>query len=135
MIRNSMLRVAAMVLPMAVAATVAGAQSPTLPAAAGIVAKYATAVGATAFLAPRAVITKGAMSMPAAGMNATFEMTQVTPNQMSMVTTIPGMGEVLVGFDGTTAWAVDPMQGPRILSGAELNQAKDDADRRTMVYQ
>lgn len=130
-----MLRLAVMVLPMAVTATVTGAQSPTLPPAASIVAKYATAVGAAAFLAPRAVITKGALSMPAAGMNATFEMTQVTPNQMSMVTTIPGMGEVLVGFDGTTAWAVDPMQGPRLLAGSELNQAKDDADRRTMVYQ
>ena len=135
MIRNSILRVAAMVLPMAVTATVAGAQSATLPPAASLVAKYATAVGAAAFLSPKAVVTKGAMSMPAAGMNATFEMTQVTPNQMSMVTTIPGMGEVLVGFDGTTAWAVDPMQGPRILAGAELNQARDDADRRTMVYQ
>ena len=135
MIRNSMLRMAAIALPMAVAATAASAQGPTLPPAASLVAKYAAAIGAPAFLSAKAIITKGGMSMPAAGMNATFQMTQLSPNMMNMVTTIPGMGDVTVGFDGTTAWAVDPMQGPRILSGKELDQTKDDADRRTMIRQ
>jgi len=135
MIRNSMLRIAAVALPMALSATVAGAQATTLPAATSLVAKYAAAVGAPAFVGAKAIITKGGMSMPAAGMNATFQMTHLSPNMMSMVTTIPGMGDVTVGYDGTTAWAVDPMQGPRILSGKELDQAKDDADRRTMVRQ
>ena len=50
-----------------------------------------------------------------------------------MVTTIPGMGEVQVGFDGTNAWAADPMQGPRVLAGVELDQMKDEADRRSNV--
>lgn len=135
MIRNSMLRMAALVLQMAVTASVASAQHPSLPSAASLVAKYAAAVGAPAFLSAKAIIMKGGMSMPAAGMNATFEMTQLSPNLMSMVTTIPGMGEVTVGFDGTTAWSVDPMQGPRILAGTELDQMKDDADRRAMVRQ
>ncbi|MEO8575874.1 MAG: hypothetical protein ABI556_04200 [Gemmatimonadales bacterium] len=135
MIRNSMLRMAAVVLPMAAAASVASAQNPSLPSAASLVAKYSAAVGAPAFVNAKAIITNGAMSMPAAGMNATFEMTQVAQNQMSMVTTIPGMGEVTVGFDGTTAWAVDPMQGPRVLSGKELDEMKDGADRRVMSRQ
>jgi hypothetical protein len=60
-------------------------------------------------------------------------MTQLAPNQMQMITTIPGMGEVQVGFDGTNAWAMDPMQGPRVLSGQELDQMKDEADRRSNV--
>ncbi|HEX6575055.1 MAG TPA: hypothetical protein VF042_08775 [Gemmatimonadaceae bacterium] len=131
MIRKSMLRVAA-ILPLALAAQVVSAQA-TLPAAAGLLSKYATAVGGPAYLNAKAIVSKGGLSMPAAGLNATFQMTQLAPNQMQMVTTIPGMGEVQVGFDGTTGWAMDPMQGPRVLSGQELDQIRDESDRRANV--
>lgn len=129
MIRNPLLAL----LPLVAAAQIAGAQQAALPPAAGLLAKYGTAVGAPTFISARSIVTKGGLSMPAAGMNATFEMTQLAPNQMQMVTTIPGMGTVEVGFDGTTAWASDPMQGPRVLAGKELDQMKDEADRRGLV--
>lgn len=132
MIRNSMLRFAA-VLPMVAVAQLAVAQQSALPPAATIVAKYTSAVGGPSFLSAKSILTKGGMAMPAAGINATFEMTQLSPNLMSMVTTIPGMGAVQIGFDGTTAWAMDPMQGARVLSGKELDQMKDEADRRALV--
>jgi len=120
------------VLPLVVVAQLASAQTvtATMPTAASLVAKYAAAVGGQAYLSPKSIVTKGAMSMPAAGINAQFEMTQLNPNQMQMVMTIPGMGEVQVGFDGTNAWSSNPMQGPRVLSGDELTQAKDESDRR-----
>jgi hypothetical protein len=133
---NSMVRWTAAFLPLVAAVQLAGAQTPAataLPPAAGILAKYATAVGGPSYLGAKAIVTKGGMSMPAAGLNATFEMTQLLPNLMKMVTTIPGMGEVQVGYDGTTAWAMDPMQGPRILTGKELDQMKDESDRRANV--
>lgn len=136
MIRTSLLRVASAALPVFAAAQLAGAQATpaaALPPAPGLIAKYASAVGGDAYLKAKAILTKGGMSMPAAGLNATFEMTQLAPNLMKMVTTIPGMGEVQVGFDGTTAWAVNPMQGPRVLDGQELDQMKDEADRRSAV--
>lgn len=133
MIRNSMLRLIAAVLPMAVVVQAAGAQQAALPSATTLLARYGQAVGAPAMLNAKAIITKGGMSMPAAGINATFEMTQLGSNLMSMTTNIPGMGVVEAGFDGTTAWSVDPMQGARILSGAEADQIKDEADRRGMV--
>ena len=122
MIRKAIRWTGAM-LPLVAVAQLASAQAATLPAAASIVSKYAAAVGAPAYLGAKAIITKGAMSM----------LTQLTPNQMQMVTTIPGMGEVQVGFDGTNGWAMDPMQGPRVLAGAELDQMKDEADRRSNV--
>lgn len=131
-----MLRWTVAILPFAAALQIAGAQTaalPVLPPAAGILAKYAAAVGSPAYLAAKAIVTKGGMSMPAAGLNASFEMTQISPNLMKMTTTIPGMGEVQVGYDGTTAWAMDPMQGPRVLAGKELDQMKDEADRRASV--
>lgn len=132
MIRNTMLRFAA-AIPMLAAAQIAGAQQSALPPAATLIAKHSAAVGGPALLSAKSVVMKGGMAMPAAGINATFEMTQLAPNQMSMVTTIPGMGMVHVGFDGTTAWAMDPMQGPRVLAGKELDQMKDESDRRASL--
>ena len=126
-----MLRLTA-VLPFVAAAQVASAQ-PNLPAAAGLISKYATAVGGAAFLNAKSIVSRGALSMPAAGLNAQFQMTQLGSNQMQMVTTIPGMGEVQVGFDGTTGWAMDPMQGPRVLTGGELDQIRDESDRRASL--
>lgn len=134
MIRNSTLRLTVALVPLMAAATIAGAQTTApLPPAATLVAKYADAVGAPAFLAAKAIVTKGGMSMPAAGLNATFELTQLASNQMAMVTDIAGMGKVEAGFDGTTAWSMDPMQGARVLAGPELDQIKDEADRRGAV--
>lgn len=136
MIRNSFLRLSLVLLPLAAVAHVGGAQTGTavaLPPAGTLLAKYATAIGGPAYLGAKAIVTKGGMTMPVAGINATFVLTQLKPNQMQMITTIPGMGEVHVGYDGTTAWAMDPMQGPRLLTGKELDQMKDQADPRANV--
>lgn len=134
MIRTSLLRLTAVLVPLIAVGTVANAQANTaLPPAATLTAKYANAVGGKAYLAAKSVVTKGGMSMPAAGINASFELTQLSPNQMAMVTEIAGMGKIEAGFDGTTAWSVDPMQGARVLAGKELDQIKDEADRRGSV--
>lgn len=132
MIRKPLFRAAATLAPMLIAAS-ATAQATALPPAATLVAKYAATVGAPAFLASKSVVMKGGMSMPAAGINATFQLTQLAPNQMALVTDIPGMGQVQAGYNGTIAWSMDPMQGARVLSGAELEQIKDEADRRGTV--
>ena len=115
---------------MAAAAQVASAQ---LPAAPTLVAKYVAAVNGAAMMNAKTITTKGGMSMPSAGINGTVEMTQTGSNQMQMVSTIPGMGEIQAGYDGTIAWASDPMQGARLLSGKEMDQMKDESDRRTLV--
>jgi hypothetical protein len=106
------------------------AAATTLPPAATLVAKYAAAIGAPALMKAPQITTRGALSMPAAGINATFEMVQVAPNMMQMMTTIPGIGAIQVGFDGTTGWSVDPMQGPRVLAGKELDEIREQADPR-----
>ncbi len=133
MIRTNVVRLAALVVTLT--AATAGAQqtaaaAATLPAAATLVAKYAAAIGAPALMKAPQITTKGALSMPAAGINATFEMVQVAPNKMQMMTTIPGVGAIQVGFDGTTGWSVDPMQGPRVLAGKELDEIREQADPR-----
>ena len=39
-----------------------------------------------------------------------------------------GAGEILNGFDGETAWSVDPRNGPQIYTGDEWESMKRDAD-------
>jgi hypothetical protein len=45
-----------------------------------------------------------------------------------MKTTIPGLGEIRSGFDGKVGWSVNPMEGPRLMQGPELQQLRDEAD-------
>ena len=119
----------------ALMAVTAGAQqaavaaaTASLPPAATLVAKYVEAVNASAIMKAPQLTTRGGLAMAAAGLNATFEMVQVAPNMMRMMTTIPGVGSIQVGFDGTTGWSMDPMQGPRILAGKELDELREQSD-------
>ncbi len=131
MIRNTFLRVTTIVLPILAVSQVASAQQ--LPSAQAIITKYAAAINGSAIMNAKSIVTKGGMSMPSAGINGDIVMTQAGQNQMQMVTTIAGMGEIQAGFDGTIAWSADPMQGPRILTGKEMEQIRDESDRRTTV--
>lgn len=76
--------------------------------------------------------TVSTMEIPQAGMNATISGVQRRPNQIVMIITVPGLGEMKQGFDGTTAWASDPMSGPRLMTDAEAKQIQDGADFRFM---
>ena len=50
------------------------------------------------------------------------------PNKMATKTSIPGMGEMLQGTNGTVAWDVNPMAGPRLLADKELTAMSENAD-------
>lgn len=94
-----------------------------------VIDAYIKAIGGReALLARKSSKAVMAMEIPAAGMKADMEIASMAPNKIHVKTTIPGLGEILSGFDGTTAWALDPMQGARVLSGKELEQARAQAD-------
>ena len=118
MIRTS-IRWTGALLPIVAAAQLASAQT-ALPPAATLLAKHAAAVGGPAYLNAKSIVTKGGFAMPAAGINATFQMTQISPNLMQMVTTIPGMGDVVVGFDGTNAllWTEERRESELIINSS-----------------
>jgi len=104
-------------------------QSPT-----EILARFTKAIDPNGKIATiegmRSTIT---MEIPAAGMSATINAAQRRPNQMAMTIVIPGLGEMRQGFDGTTAWASDPMQGPRLITGPEASALIDGADFKSMA--
>ena len=106
----------------------AALQAQALPAAADLMAAYTQAVGGEAAWSKlQGMHTTGSYSVPAMGMSADFNVWNARPARMLLIINIPGMGEMRQGYDGTTAWAVDPMQGARVLSGGELTATQDQA--------
>lgn len=105
------------------------AQTTPLPAAKDLVAKHVAGIGGRdAILRQPFFRAKGTFGMPAAGMTGQMEVVGAQPNLVFMKITIPGMGDMLQGFDGTHAWSLDPMQGPRLIEGEELAQMADEAE-------
>lgn len=102
------------------------AQTPT---AAQIIDKYVVAIGGKdAISALKSMRQMGTMEMPAMGLTMDMDVSAAAPNKRAMKMSIPGMGEMVQGFDGTTAWASDPMQGPRVLKDKELTAVLETAD-------
>jgi hypothetical protein len=104
------------------------AQSTSLPPAKELIAKYVAATGGDAMAKHTSIRTHGQMTMGGSGVQGDLEVVQARPNKIATRITIAGVGEVLQGFDGTHGWSVNPMQGPRLLEGKELEQVRDDAD-------
>jgi hypothetical protein len=47
---------------------------------------------------------------------------------MVVKTSVPGIGDIIEGFDGSHAWSLSPLTGPMLKVGKELSQTKLDAD-------
>lgn len=120
MIRNQIGRALGLA---ALAATVAAsAAAQTLPPASQIVDKYVAAVGGRSMIGKfSSRHTVAEMNMPAMGMTMTMDVYQARPNKLFSKMNMQGM-EITSGYDGTVAWTNNPMTGPRILSGPELNE-------------
>jgi hypothetical protein len=102
--------------------------SPSLPSARAIIDRYVQAIGGRdAVLRHSSIRYVGTFEVPAAGMKGNLTVVQVAPNKMAMTAELPGMGQMASGYDGTVGWSVNPMQGPRVLEGKELDQLREDA--------
>lgn len=122
-------RVAIVAAFVALLPSLAFAQTTPLPAARDLVARHVAAIGGReAVLRHPSFRAKATLGLPAAGINAEVEIAGAQPNLFVMKMTVPGMGEMLQGFDGTNGWSLDPMQGPRLIEGAELAQMMDEAE-------
>ena len=124
-LRTGMRRVATAAALVLVPAAL-GAQE--LPAAADLMAAYNKAIGGeAAFAKLQGMHSTGTYAIPGMGLSGDLEIHSARPNKMLVRINMPGMGEIRQGYDGETAWATNPMQGPRIITGAELTQLSDEA--------
>jgi hypothetical protein len=118
------------------AAVRARAQSPTssssqaaLPSAERILARYRTAIGGEALIKKyKSRRATGRFDLPAQGIGGAFELVSAAPDRMRLKIELGGLGTMQRGFDGQVGWAIDPAIGPRVLSGAELDEVRHSAD-------
>lgn len=108
-------------------ASVARAQS--LPSPEQLAARHDSVVGGRAALERRTSMRlSGAFSIPDAGIESPLEILKLRPNKYLFRTSLGMMGEILSGYDGTNAWAVQPGAGPIVLEGESARQVADQAD-------
>lgn len=96
-----------------------------LPTAKEIIDKYVAAIGGReANEKLKSSTSKGTIELSPMGIKGSTEATAVAPNKMYTKTNLSGIGEIIEGFDGTTAWSINPLQGNRNKEGEELLQTK-----------
>jgi hypothetical protein len=109
-------------------AQTSAAASSSLPTGRAVIDRYVQAIGGRdAVLRHKTIRSVGTFEMPAAGVKGDLTVVQAAPNRMALTMNIPGMGQMNTGFDGTTGWSINPMQGPRLLEGKELEQIREDS--------
>lgn len=111
------------------------ALSPTLSAHAqaptpqSIAARHDSLVGGRAALENRrSMRMTGTYAIPDAGIAAPLEILKLRPNKYLFRTTFGPLGEIVSGYDGTTAWAVQPGQGAILLEKEVATMVAEQAD-------
>ncbi len=99
-----------------------------LPDADALIERYVEAIGGRdAHLAPASIRFSGTLSIPAMGLTGSFELLQIPDVGSRMSSSLPGVGELMVGFDGQVGWSVDMLTGPQLMEGDELEHMGERA--------
>ncbi len=107
------------------------APAESLPDAKEIIARSVEATGGrAAFEKIKTTVTTGWFEVPAQAMKGALKVEQAA-DKMRVTIDLPGIGQMNMGTDGKTAWASDPMQGPRVLTGPEADAFNRQAARNT----
>lgn len=100
-----------------------------LPSVKEVLDKYAAAIGGRA--ANEKIITRmtrGTVEIQPMGLKGTVESYAAAPNKAFSKVNLGGIGEIFEGFDGETAWSINPLTGNRDKDGAEILQTKLNSD-------
>lgn len=96
-----------------------------MPTAPEILNKYVQAIGGRA--ANEKIKTrylKGTFDLAPMGVKGDVESYAAAPDKSYTKSNLQGIGEIIEGSDGKTAWSSNPIQGTRDKSGDELLQSK-----------
>jgi hypothetical protein len=108
--------------------TAAKVRAPATPNADQILDHYVEAIGGRdAWKKLTSRVSKGTIDVPEQQISGTFEFREKPPNRLLRVIILNG-ASFRQGFDGTTAWTDDPMDGLHTEAGAELEDTRFDAD-------
>ncbi len=118
------------VIGIALAAPAGGQTSATAPTASleRILDRYIDAAGGRgALLKLTSRVTMGTIDVASQNLSGTIELREKAPDRILSEVRIAGI-LFRQGFDGTVGWTDDPQNGLREQSGAELSEARRDAD-------
>jgi hypothetical protein len=107
-----------------------------LPSARSVLDRHVQAIGGReAILSHTSSHATGTMSVPAAGITGTLEVfAAARPNRVIVKIVLGGVGEVMEGFDGVTAWSLSPMTGAMVLQGKQLDDRKFDSEFHSELH-
>ena len=117
-------------LALALAASVEAqsSQAAPLPSLDQILNHYVDAAGGrSAWLRLTSRVTTGTIDVPSQNLSGTIELREKAPDRILSEIRIAGV-LFQQAFDGTVGWTDDPRDGLREQTGAELSEAKRDAD-------
>ncbi|MEO5860162.1 MAG: hypothetical protein ABIR33_14585 [Pyrinomonadaceae bacterium] len=96
-----------------------------LPSSKDVVDKYVKAIGGRdALLKHKSRYQTGTIELSPMGIKGTVESFSRSDNRSLTKVSLDGIGDILDGYDGTTAWTSNPVQGNRVKAGTELEQSK-----------
>jgi hypothetical protein len=100
-----------------------------VPAADEIIERFVEAIGGRKTLETvNSRHAVGTFEIPAQGLKGTLESFAARPNKQIVRIDLPGVGQILGGFDGTVGWSINPAVGPTLMEGGHLEQARMQAD-------
>lgn len=100
----------------------------SLPPARDIVARHVKAIGGEAALAAvSSMRIRGRLEIPSQKIVGDLEVLTARPAKQVYRVTVPSIGRIENGYDGTIGWSISPAAGPELLSGRQLIEAADDA--------
>jgi zinc protease len=102
--------------------------APPLPSVDQVLNRYINAVGGRSALTNlTSRVTTGTIEVPAANLSGTIELREKAPDRILSEIRIAGV-LFSQGFDGTVGWVQNVRDGLHEQTGAELSEAKRDAD-------
>lgn len=107
----------------------AGQSDEKLPTPQEVIDRYIKVTGgADAYKKHKSQTSRGFFEMPTMGLKGPMVMYQAVPNNLYVSIEMPGIGTMEQGFNGTVGWSLDPMRGPTLMEGPQLEQAKREAE-------
>ena len=94
-----------------------------MPTVQEILAKYVQAIGGRAANEKvKTRVSKGTIELAPMGIKGTIEGFAAAPDKSATKISLTGIGDILEGYDGKTAWSISPLSGNRDKQGVELAQ-------------
>jgi hypothetical protein len=107
---------------------VLSARQEQLPTGREVVDRHIEAVGGrAAFDAIQSIRATGSLEIASAGITGTVEVLASRPAKVRVNSEVPGVGQIMRGYDGTVGWSMDPIAGPALIVERELRELIDDA--------